>query len=320
MPFWTHRKQSAQSGETLVAADPLAVSESSETGRDDSSFGEPNADDILAEARELIMGSERVLIGAGSGLSTAAGLTYSGERFTRNFGPWIAKYGISDLYSSSFYPYPTDEERWAYWAKHVDLSRYEPPAMPLYRQLLDGVHDKDYFVLTTNVDAQFAKAGFDPFQIFATQGDYGFMQCMRGCHQRIYPLDDLVPRMLESTVDCAVPSDLVPHCPVCGGQMMVHLRCDQYFVQDEAWYEAQRRYNRFIQQLQERPDVPTVLLELGVGWNTPSIIRFPFEAIAAMLDIPLIRINYDDARIDTADVSQGFEIQDDIAAVLPKLL
>lgn len=273
-------------------------------------------ENAAAEAARIIQRCDRILIGAGSGLSAAAGLTYSGERFRRNFAPFIERYGITDMYSAGFYPYPTEEARWAYWATHVTVNRHEPPALPLYREILDAVADKDYFVITTNVDAQFEKAGFSKGRLFATQGDYGLMQCMRGCHERTYPNAGVVAKMIESMRDCAVPSELVPRCPVCGGPMAVHLRCDAHFVEDAEWHAAQSRYARFVEGMEEHP---TVLLELGVGWNTPSIIRFPFEAFAKAFDAPLIRMNYDDARIRDRGIRKRIELEGDIAALWPVL-
>lgn len=276
----------------------------------------PSQDRLALErARDLLRSHDRILIGAGAGLSAAAGLSYAGERFERDFGPFIAKYGLTDMYSAGFFPFPTEEARWAYWAKHVQANRHKPPALPLYRDILAAVQGKDYFAITTNVDGQFAKAGFSPDRVFAVQGDYGLLQCARGCHDTLYPNRQLTERMVEQTRDCLVPSELVPRCPVCGGRMNVHLRVDGAFVENADWHAAQGRYLAFARSM---ADTPTLLLELGVGWNTPGIIRFPFEALAAHFDAPFIRINYDDARIDSR-AKQGVGLQGDIAALWPKL-
>lgn len=270
----------------------------------------------LDQARDLLRTSTRILIGAGAGLSTAAGLRYSGERFTRNFAPFIARYGMTDMYSAGFYPFPTEEARWAYWARHIWVNRHEPPALPLYRALLEAVRDKDHFVITTNVDGQFAKAGFAPEQLFATQGDYGLLQCAQACHDTLYPNRHLVEELLAQTRDCLVPSELVPRCPVCCGPMTVHLRVDGNFVENADWHAAQERYLAFVQGMREQP---TLLLELGVGWNTPVIIRYPFETMAATLGAPLVRINYDDARIANPAIAQAISLQGDLAKLWPLL-
>ena len=272
-------------------------------------------DGDLGRASELLLGARRVLVGAGAGLSTAAGLSYGGERFKRNFTPFIEKYGMTDMYSAGFYPFPSEEARWGYWARHVWVNRHEPGALPLYRALRAFARTRDCFVITTNVDAQFEKAGFPPERLFATQGDYGLLQCARGCHDRLYPNRELAAAIMERTEDCLAPSDLVPRCPACGGPMAVHLRVDGHFVENADWHAAQKRYRRFVEGAGREP---TVLLELGVGWNTPGIIRFPFEALARATGAPLVRLNRDDARLPT-DV-RGVGLQGDIADLWPRLV
>lgn len=241
----------------------------------------------------MIQGAEHILIGAGSGLSAAAGLTYSGKRFEVNFSEFIEKYGMTDMYSAGFYPFTSEEARWGYWSKHSYMNRIAPPALPLYQKLFDLVKDKDYFILTTNVDAQFKKAGFEKRKIFATQGDYGKIQCARGCHQKTYDAIALFQSMNNARYDCKIPSELVPKCPVCGGPMVMHLRCDHYFVEDEKWHDAANRYGEYLgNTLNEN----TVLIELGVGFNTPTIIRFPFEKMMREHDnLQMIRLNIDEA-------------------------
>ncbi|MDE7020458.1 MAG: Sir2 silent information regulator family NAD-dependent deacetylase, partial [Lachnospiraceae bacterium] len=224
----------------------------------------------------LLKEAEAVLIGAGAGASTAAGLTYAGKRFTENFGEFIDKYGkmnMPDMYAAGFYPFPSQEARWGYWSKHSMMNRFLPPALPLYLQLYELVKEKDYFVLTTNVDHQFYKAGFAAERIFATQGDYGMIQCEKGCHRKIYDAEALFRRMDETRKDCLIPASMVPRCPVCGGNMAMHLRADQYFVEDENWHAAAERYSVFLGNALTKK---TVLLELGVGFNTPGIIKYPF--------------------------------------------
>lgn len=243
----------------------------------------------LDRAKAALESCEYILVGGGAGLSDAAGLHYSGRRWTENFGPFIAKYGMTDMYSSSFYPFRTQEERWAYWAKHIMLNRYEVPAFPLYLDLLALVKGRNYFVVTTNVDHQFSKAGFPADQVFAVQGDYGYIQCARGCHNTLYDNQQLVREMVDQTVECKVPTALVPKCPVCGGDMDVNLRKDEYFVEDAAWHAADDRYTHFLRAARKGR---TVFLELGVGFNTAGIIRFPFEQLTyANPNATLMRMN-----------------------------
>lgn len=227
--------------------------------------------------RKKIAAADAVVIGAGAGLSAAAGLDYSGPQFRKEFADYIEKYGFPDLYSSSFYDFPTEEQRWARWARHIDYARFRPAAFPLYNDLLELVKDKNYFVITTNVDAQFRKAGFSPERIFEVQGDYGLMQCAVGCHPKVYSDKETVDNILAHTHDMTVDSEYIPSCPVCGGNMDVHVRKNQFFVQDKEWTMAADRYERFMKQYADKGNV--VLIELGVGFNTPAIIRFPFEQV-----------------------------------------
>ena len=217
--------------------------------------------------------AEAVVIGAGSGLSAAAGLTYSGPRFFALFPEFIAKYGMTDMYSAGFYPFEHQEEKWACWSRHIYYNRYDQPAGAVYTQLLALVKKKNYFVLTTNVDHQFWLAGFEESRIFAIQGDYGLFQCKRACHSRLYDNEPQVRAMLEKQKNCRIPSELVPKCPVCGGNMEVNLRCDRFFVEDRKWHQAAERYEAFIRQNSGKR---ILFLELGVGMNTPGIIKYPF--------------------------------------------
>lgn len=234
-------------------------------------------DERIALARERLSHAQAVVIGAGAGLSAAAGLDYSGPEFKKEFADYISKYGFPDLYTSSFYEFPTEEERWARWARHIDYARFRPEAFPLYKELFNLVDHKNYFVITTNVDAQFRKAGFDAKRIFEVQGDYGMMQCAHGCHNRIYSDKETVETILQHSHDMTVDPEYIPVCPVCGGNMDVHVRKNQFFVQDDAWHKAAQRYEEFIATFAEKGNV--VLIELGIGYNTPAIIRFPFERI-----------------------------------------
>lgn len=216
---------------------------------------------------------DAVVIGAGAGLSTSAGLTYSGERFEKNFGDFKEKYGIQDIYSGGFYPFESLEEYWAWWSRHIMVNRYERAPKPVYNDLLKLVEGKDYFVLTTNVDHQFQLAGFDKTRLFYTQGDYGLWQCSKPCCQRTYDNEKTVRRMWAEQRDMKIPSELVPTCPVCGRPMTMNLRSDDTFVQDEGWYAAAQRYKDFLLRYN---GLRVVFLELGVGGNTPVIIKYPF--------------------------------------------
>jgi NAD-dependent SIR2 family protein deacetylase len=245
----------------------------------------------IEKAKKKLTEADYVLIGGGAGLSAAAGLTYSGKRFTDHFGPFIEKYGFKDLYTSSFYQFNTEEERWAYWAKHISLNRYEIGSTKLYMDLFQLVRDKKYFVISTNVESQFEKAGFPSKKVFEIQGNYSYLQCEKGCHDKLDYNESLVKEMVEKTVDCKVPPNLVPKCPVCGGEMDVNLRKNQYFVQDEKWYELDQLYKDF---LEESDGKKIVYMELGVGYNTPGIIRYPFERLTYINDhATLIRFNRD---------------------------
>lgn len=213
------------------------------------------------------------MLGAGAGLSTAAGFVYAGERFEKNFGDFQKKYGIRDMYSGGFYPFETPEEYWAWWSRHIMINRYEKAPRPVYDHLRKLVKGKDYFVLTTNVDHQFQLAGFDKKRLFYTQGDYGLWQCSEPCCQKTHDNEAAVRRMAAEQRDMKVPAELVPRCPVCGRPMTMNLRVDDTFVQDEGWYAAAARYEDFVRRHRSGA---VVYLELGVGMNTPGIIKYNF--------------------------------------------
>ena len=217
--------------------------------------------------------ADAVVVGAGAGLSTSAGLTYAGERFERLFGDFIERYGFTDMYTAGFYLFDTLEEQWAYWSRHIWCNRYEPAPKDTYAKLLALVCDKDFFVITTNVDHQFQKAGFPKGRLFYTQGDYGLWQCSEPCHQKTYDNYEAVKAMVERQRDMRVPSELVPRCPVCGRPMSMNLRADSTFVEDEGWHAAALRYQRFVER---HEGLRVLYLELGVGGNTPVIIKYPF--------------------------------------------
>ena len=245
----------------------------------------------ISEVKKLINEADYILIGAGSGLSTAAGLEYSGESFEKNFKEFIEKYNFPDLYSASFYDFNTQEEKWAFFAKMISLNRFNKEPLKLYQELCSLVKEKDYFIITTNVDGQFEKAGFEKEKVFETQGDYAYLQCEIACHNKLYYNYDLVNEWLKNTEDCKIPSNLVPKCPVCGGNMEMNLRKDANFVQDENWYKQDKRYGEFLDKSQDKN---LLLLEIGVGFNTPGIIRFPFEQMVYNnINTHLVRINKD---------------------------
>ncbi len=247
----------------------------------------------IKKAAEAIQNADAVVVGAGAGLSTAAGLLYSGPKFEKDFSEFIAKYQFTDLYTSSFYPFATEEERWAYWAKHIYYARYEIEALPLYTMLLQLLQAKNYFVITTNVDAQFEKAGFDLERLFAVQGDYAYIQCIDACHNTIYNNKEMVYKMLDNIHRITTPSELVPICPVCGKNMDMHLRKDELFVTTPLWEERSAAYTRFIARY---IDKKILYLELGVGYNTPAIIRYPFEKfVYRNPDAKLIRLNKEES-------------------------
>ena len=236
----------------------------------------------IEKIKKLISKADYILIGAGAGLSTAAGNTYTGERFTKNFKPFIEKYHFTDLYTSGFYDFKTEEERWAYWSLHIYIANVGLPELPLYKQLYNFLlynflekSKKEYFIITTNVDDCFYKVGFDPNKIFRPQGSYKILQCKYACHKGLYDYSKEITEMIKVIDEktCKIPSKYVPKCPKCGGPMAPNIRADEYFVEDDFFKRG-------------------VLLELGVGFNTPVIIRFPFEKMTAQNDnFYLVRLN-----------------------------
>ena len=258
--------------------------------------------------------TDAVVIGAGAGLSTSAGLTYAGERFEKHFGDFIEKYGIRDMYSGGFYPFQTLEEYWAWWSRHIMVNRYEKAPKPVYDHLLKLVEGKDYFVLTTNVDHQFQLAGFDKKRLFYTQGDYGLWQCSEPCSQETYDNEEAVLQMVAEQRDMKIPTELIPRCPRCGRPLTMNLRCDDTFVQDEGWYQAAQRYENF---LRRHEGMRVVFLELGVGANTPVIIKYPFwKMTATNHDATYVCINFGEAICPKEISRQSICIDKDIYDVL----
>ncbi|TFH53112.1 Sir2 silent information regulator family NAD-dependent deacetylase [Actinomyces viscosus] len=265
----------------------------------------------LADAAER---ADAVVVGAGSGLSTAAGLTYSGPRFQRLFPDFIDAFGLTDMYSSGFYPFPTPEHRWAYWSRHIMADRYSEPVLPLYqdlREILDGLGSTDYFVITTNVDHAFARNGFDESRLFATQGDYGLWQCSVPCHDGTWSNESAVREMAARQRDLRIPSSLLPVCPRCGEPAAMNLRVDATFVEDSHWHAAAERYRRFL----SRHETGRVLyLEIGVGWNTPSLIKFPFwQRTYANASVTFATLNLE-TEIPRQIAERSIAVSGDIAA------
>ena len=231
------------------------------------------ASTAISRLADTLAAVDAVVVGAGAGLSTSAGFTYSGERFQKYFADFIEAYGFSDMYSAGFYPFKTLEERWAYWSRHIWYNRYVPAPKDTYAKLAKLLAGKDFFVLTTNVDHQFQLAGFPKDRLFYTQGDYGLWQCSQSCHENTYDNYETVKLMVETQRDMRVSSELVPHCPRCSEPMSMNLRADHTFVEDAGWHRAAQRYQDFMAA--HRAD-KVLYLELGVGANTPGIIKYPF--------------------------------------------
>lgn len=279
-------------------------------------------DTQIKKAAKLLNDADYVLIGAGAGLSTAAGAKYGGRFFEENFSEFQEKYGkgryMQDMYSAGFYPYPDEESYWGYWSKQAMLGGIELDVTPLHRTILDALADKNIFVLSTNADAQFVKAGLPEEKIFCTQGDYFHIQCRKGCHNKTYNAVKMFKQMDQARKDCKVPSYMVPKCPVCGGAMDMNLRKDSFFVQDEEWYKAEQRFSDF---LAEAIDKKLVLFELGVGFNTPMIIKYPFHNLTKLnKSVNYICINLDEEPVP-ADISErSLMITGDIAKVLQDIL
>ena len=281
--------------------------------------------------KNALESADSIIIGAGAGLSTSAGFTYSGERFEKYFSDFRARYGFNDMYTGGFYPYKMLEEHWAYWSRYIWINRYMDAPEPVYDDLLSLVRDKDYFVITTNVDHCFQKAGFDKKRLYYTQGDYGLFQCSQPCHQKTYDNEEIVRKMVEAQglgkdaallngAKMTVPSDLIPHCPVCGKPMSMNLRADDTFVQDDGWYEAAERYENFL-RTRKAADGKVLFLELGVGGNTPGIIKYPFWQMTAQNpNATYACLNFGEAVCPLEIKDRSICINADIGEVLKEIL
>lgn len=287
----------------------------------------------MKEIKSILQNAESILIGAGAGLSTSAGFTYSGPRFQKYFADFEKKYGFHDMYSGGFTAFESLEENWAYWSRQIYLNRFVKAPLPVYEKLLELVKEKNYFVLTTNVDHCFQKAGFDKSWLFYTQGDYGLWQCSQPCHKKTYDNQLFVEKMIREQgfviqsdgslelpengfegIKMTVPSELVPRCPVCGKPMTMNLRCDDTFVEDEGWRSAASRYEDF---LNKNKDGRIVFLELGVGGNTPGIIKYPFWKMTfANPKATYICINKGEAAVPQEIEKQSICVNNDIYETL----
>ncbi len=301
--------------------------------RSGESKGNGGRDAQIARLKEELARADAIVVGAGAGLSTAAGLTYSGERFARYFGDFAARFGIQDIYSGGFYPFPDAETRWAWWARHIYYNRYIDAPRPIYRKLLELVRDKDYFVITTNVDHQFQRAGFDKTRLFFTQGDYGLFQSVNPLTRKTYDNEDWVMRAMEaqgfvkdadgvfqippSGAAMRIPTALIPKCPDDGADVTMNLRADDSFVEDEGWHRASAAYADF---LQRHKTARTLYLEIGVGANTPVIIKYPFWAMTAEQPKAIYAcLNYNEAFCPRQIEKQSICIEGDAGAVLERL-
>lgn len=275
-----------------------------------------NYSDEIKRLKKAIEEADAVVIGTGAGLSTSAGFIYNGERFEKYFADFGKKYGFQDMYSGGFYPYETPEEMWAYWSKFIFVNRYMDAPKPVYDQLFTLVKDKDYFVITTNVDHCFQKAGFDKKRLFYTQGDYGLFQCSEPCHEETYENEDMVRAMVEQQKDMKIPTELIPKCPKCGKPLTMNLRSDDKFVEDEGWHQAAERYENFLRTRKGK----ILFLELGVGYNTPGIIKYPFwQMTAKNPNATYACVNYGEAVCPEDIKNQSICIDGDIGQVIEEL-
>ena len=268
----------------------------------------------IEQLKTALRDCDAVVVGAGAGLSTSAGFVYIGERFENNFSDFAAKYGFQDMYSGGFYPFATPEEHWAYWSRYIYINRYMDAPKPIYDDLLKLVADKDYFVITTNVDHCFQKAGFEKKRLFYTQGDYGLFQCSEPCCQETFDNEAVVREMVARQENMKIPSELLPVCPHCGKPMTMNLRSDDAFVEDESWHRAAERYTDF---LRTRKGQKILFLELGVGYNTPVIIKYPFwQMTAKNPNATYACINQEQAFAPEEIASRAIVVNDDIGKIL----
>lgn len=277
-----------------------------------------NFSDNIKKLKTEIDTADAIVIGAGAGLSASAGFDYGGERFEKYFSDFQNKYGFTDMYSGGFYPYKTPEEHWAYWSRYIYINRYMNPPTDLYNKLYELVKNKDYFVITTNVDHCFQKAGFDKDRLFYTQGDYGLFQCSEPCCRETFDNEIVIRKMVEQQKDMKIPSELLPVCPHCGKPLTMNLRSDDKFVEDEGWHKANERYQNF---LLEKQNQKILFLELGVGYNTPVIIKYPFWKMTAQNPKAVYAcINQGQAICPSEIRHKSICINDDISSIINKCM
>ena len=299
-------------------------------GRNVSS-GKGSREKQIELLKNEIQKADAVVIGAGAGLSTSAGFTYSGERFEKYFFDFIKEYEIRDMYSGGFYPFPNDEIHWAWWARHIYFNRYVKAPKPVYDELFSLLKDKDYFVITTNVDHQFQKAGFDKKRLFYTQGDYGLFQSVNPQIQKTYDNEEWIMKAMEAQgfvkdengvfgvpesreIFMRIPAELIPKCPDDGSDMTTNLRVDSSFVEDEGWYTAAEKYSEF---LEKHKNNHVLFLELGVGANTPVIIKYPFwYMVMENTKAVYVCINYQEAFCPNELEERSICLEGDIGEVL----
>ncbi len=296
-------------------------------------YGKASEQERIARLQDELEQADAIVVGAGAGLSTAAGFTYSGERFERYFGDFAKRFGIQDMYSGGFYPFPDEQTRWAWWARNIYCNRYVDAPKPVYRELLQLLRNKDYFVITTNVDHQFQKAGIDKGSLFYTQGDYGLFQSVSPTIRKTYDNEEWVMRAMEAQgfvrdsdgmfqiprggVRMSIPTELIPKCPDDGSDVTMNLRADDSFVEDDGWHRASAAYARF---LREHEGLRTLFLEIGVGANTPVIIKYPFWAMVDQNPrVTYACLNYDEAYCPKQIEGQSICVQGDAATLLPHL-
>lgn len=271
----------------------------------------------LERLQTALRDCDAVVIGAGAGLSTSAGFVYTDERFKKYFSDFAEKYDIKDMYSGGFYPFATPEEHWAYWSRYIYINRYMDAPKPVYDDILKLVQNRDYFVITTNVDHCFQKAGFDKKRLFYTQGDYGLFQCSEPCCQETFDNEEVIREMVKRQEDMKIPTELLPTCPHCGKPLTMNLRSDDTFVEDKGWHRAVERYENFFRT---RAGQKILFLELGVGYNTPVIIKYPFwQMTAKNPNATYICINQGQAVCPQEIELQSVCINADIGQVLQSL-
>lgn len=305
------------------------------TFRRELSMGKGSKNDNIQLLKEELQNAEAIVIGAGAGLSTSAGLTYSGERFENYFFDFAKRYGISDMYSGGFYSFPDKETRWAWWARHIYYNRYIEPPKPVYKELLSIVKDKEYFVLTTNVDHQFQRAGFDKSRLFYTQGDYGLFQSVNPNIKKTYDNEEWVMKAMEAQgfvknqrgifivpedrkLSMCIPTEMIPKCPDNESEVTMNLRSDNYFVEDIGWDIASESYYNFLKRYE---DSHVIYLELGVGSNTPVIIKYPFWQMTLENEkATYVCINYKEAFCPKEIEYKSICIDGDIGEILKKIM